>query len=133
MQELVMCLWTAVKWFSSVWYSCVFQEDFLDLTVAVKNVSGLEDALWNMYVEEEVFDCDNLYHCGTCDRLVKAAKVKTDPCLPLGAPLRLAAPGFVEWSLLAWESLEDKQEAPHFNHELKRRLHSTDLYFNFLQ
>ncbi|XP_010946467.2 ubiquitin carboxyl-terminal hydrolase 40 isoform X3 [Camelus bactrianus] len=50
------------------------EEDFLDLTVAVKNVSGLEDALWNMYVEEEVFDCDNLYHCGTCDRLVKAAK-----------------------------------------------------------
>ncbi|XP_019484780.1 PREDICTED: ubiquitin carboxyl-terminal hydrolase 40 isoform X2 [Hipposideros armiger] len=50
------------------------QEDFLDLTVAVRNVSGLEDALWNMYVEEEVFDCDNLYHCGTCDRLVKAAK-----------------------------------------------------------
>lgn len=50
------------------------QEDFLDLTVAVKNVTGLEDALWNMYVEEEVFDCDNLYHCGTCDRLVKAAK-----------------------------------------------------------
>ncbi|XP_029789427.1 ubiquitin carboxyl-terminal hydrolase 40 isoform X3 [Suricata suricatta] len=50
------------------------QEDFLDLTVAVRNVAGLEDALWNMYVEEEVFDCDNLYHCGTCDRLVKAAK-----------------------------------------------------------
>ncbi|KAM9691310.1 ubiquitin carboxyl-terminal hydrolase 40 isoform 5-T8 [Dama dama] len=50
------------------------QEDFLDLTVAVKNVSGLEDALWNMYVEEEVFDYDNLYRCGNCDRLVKAAK-----------------------------------------------------------
>nr|BAE38691.1 unnamed protein product [Mus musculus] len=50
------------------------QEDFLDLTVAVKNVSGLEDALCNMYVEEEIFDYDNLYHCGTCDRLVKAAK-----------------------------------------------------------
>ncbi|XP_006760512.1 PREDICTED: ubiquitin carboxyl-terminal hydrolase 40 isoform X2 [Myotis davidii] len=50
------------------------QEDFLDLTVAVKNVTSLEDALWNMYVEEEVFDCDNLYHCGSCDRLVKAAK-----------------------------------------------------------
>ncbi|KAH0509379.1 Ubiquitin carboxyl-terminal hydrolase 40 [Microtus ochrogaster] len=54
------------------------QEDFLDLTVAVKNVSGLEDALWNMYVEEEVFDCDNLYHCGTCDRLVKASKSELD-------------------------------------------------------
>lgn len=65
----------------SMLYSCVFQEDFLDLTVAVRNVSGLEDALWNMYVEEEVFDYDNLYHCGTCDRLVKAAKVNIDPCL----------------------------------------------------
>ncbi|XP_020034384.1 ubiquitin carboxyl-terminal hydrolase 40 isoform X2 [Castor canadensis] len=54
------------------------QEDFLDLTVAVKNVCGLEDALWNMYVEEEVFDYDNLYHCGTCDRLVKAAKSELD-------------------------------------------------------
>ncbi|XP_058155851.1 ubiquitin carboxyl-terminal hydrolase 40 isoform X1 [Dasypus novemcinctus] len=52
------------------------QEDFLDLTVAVKNMSSLEDALWNMYVEEEVFDYDNLYHCRTCDRLVKAVKVK---------------------------------------------------------
>ncbi|XP_058521113.1 ubiquitin carboxyl-terminal hydrolase 40 isoform X4 [Ochotona princeps] len=50
------------------------QEDFLDLTAAVKNVSGLEDALWNMYVEEEVFDCDNLYYCETCGKLVKAAK-----------------------------------------------------------
>ena len=64
----------------SMLYSCVFQEDFLDLTVAVRNVSGLGDALWDMYVEEEVFDSDNLYHCGTCDRLVKAAKVKIDPC-----------------------------------------------------
>ncbi|XP_058155853.1 ubiquitin carboxyl-terminal hydrolase 40 isoform X2 [Dasypus novemcinctus] len=52
------------------------EEDFLDLTVAVKNMSSLEDALWNMYVEEEVFDYDNLYHCRTCDRLVKAVKVK---------------------------------------------------------
>ncbi|XP_040828259.1 ubiquitin carboxyl-terminal hydrolase 40 isoform X2 [Ochotona curzoniae] len=50
------------------------QEDFLDLTAAVRNVSGLEDALWNMYVEEEVFDYDNLYYCETCGKLVKAAK-----------------------------------------------------------
>ncbi|XP_075386412.1 ubiquitin carboxyl-terminal hydrolase 40 isoform X2 [Tenrec ecaudatus] len=50
------------------------QEDFLDLTVTVKNTSGLEDALWNMYVEEEVFDYDNLYRCGACDRLVEAVK-----------------------------------------------------------
>ncbi|XP_043858164.1 ubiquitin carboxyl-terminal hydrolase 40 isoform X2 [Dromiciops gliroides] len=50
------------------------QEDFLDLTVAVKNLSGLEEALWSMYVEEEFFDAENLYHCGTCDKLVSAAK-----------------------------------------------------------
>ncbi|XP_059784952.1 ubiquitin carboxyl-terminal hydrolase 40 isoform X5 [Balaenoptera ricei] len=66
------------------------QEDFLDLTVAVRNVSGLGDALWNMYVEEEVFDSDNLYHCGTCDRLVKAAK---------SAKLRKLPP-FLTFSLL---------------------------------
>ena len=42
-------------------------------------MAGLEDALWNMYLEEEVFDSENLYHCGACDRLVEAAKVKTGP------------------------------------------------------
>lgn len=73
--------------FFSVLYLCVFQEDFLDLTVAVKNVSGLEDALWGMYVEEEVFDCDNLYRCGACSGLVRAVKVKMKLCLFLGRPL----------------------------------------------
>lgn len=51
------------------------QEDFLDLTVAVKGVAGLEEALWNMYVEEEYFENDNLYRCGACDKLVEASKV----------------------------------------------------------
>ncbi|XP_043550416.1 ubiquitin carboxyl-terminal hydrolase 40-like [Chiloscyllium plagiosum] len=51
------------------------QEDFLDLTVAVKGVSGLEEALCTFYVEEEHFDNDNLYHCGRCEKLVKATKV----------------------------------------------------------
>nr|XP_060639697.1 ubiquitin carboxyl-terminal hydrolase 40 isoform X1 [Anolis sagrei ordinatus]XP_060639705.1 ubiquitin carboxyl-terminal hydrolase 40 isoform X1 [Anolis sagrei ordinatus] len=50
------------------------QEDFLDLTVAVKDVSGLEEALWNMYVEEEHFEKDNLYRCGACNKLVEAIK-----------------------------------------------------------
>nr|XP_032627112.1 ubiquitin carboxyl-terminal hydrolase 40 isoform X2 [Chelonoidis abingdonii] len=50
------------------------QEDFLDLTVTVKDVSGLEEALWNMYVEEEYFENDNLYRCETCNKLVEAAK-----------------------------------------------------------
>ncbi|XP_053803605.1 ubiquitin carboxyl-terminal hydrolase 40 isoform X5 [Vidua chalybeata] len=51
------------------------QEDFLDLTVAVKGVAGLEEALWNMYVEEEYFENDNLYRCGACDKLVEASKL----------------------------------------------------------
>ncbi|XP_067892172.1 ubiquitin carboxyl-terminal hydrolase 40 isoform X2 [Heterodontus francisci] len=50
------------------------QEDFLDLTVAVKGVSGLEEALCTFYVEEEHFDNDNLYQCGRCEKLVKATK-----------------------------------------------------------
>ncbi|XP_053900042.1 ubiquitin carboxyl-terminal hydrolase 40 isoform X4 [Malaclemys terrapin pileata] len=54
------------------------QEDFLDLTVAVKDVSGLEEALWNMYVEEEYFENDNLYRCGACNKLVEAAKTQLE-------------------------------------------------------
>ncbi|CAG5866599.1 unnamed protein product [Menidia menidia] len=50
------------------------QEDFLDLTVCVCGVSSLEDALWNMFVEEELFEGNNLYRCAHCDRLVTAAK-----------------------------------------------------------
>ncbi|XP_054470070.1 ubiquitin carboxyl-terminal hydrolase 40 isoform X2 [Anoplopoma fimbria] len=50
------------------------QEDFLDLTVCVSGVFGLEEALWNMFVEEEFFEGNNLYRCAKCDRLVTAAK-----------------------------------------------------------
>ncbi|XP_069472111.1 ubiquitin carboxyl-terminal hydrolase 40 isoform X2 [Ambystoma mexicanum] len=50
------------------------QEDFLDLTVAVKDVSSLEEALYNIYVEEELFDDDNLYRCSACNKLVRASK-----------------------------------------------------------
>lgn len=52
-----------------------FQEDFLDLTVCVCGMSSLEEALWNMFVEEELFEGNNLYRCAQCDRLVTAAKV----------------------------------------------------------
>ncbi|CAI9548594.1 unnamed protein product, partial [Staurois parvus] len=34
------------------------QEDFLDLTVVVKHMCSLEESLYNMYVEEEIFDGD---------------------------------------------------------------------------
>ncbi|XP_040296093.1 ubiquitin carboxyl-terminal hydrolase 40 isoform X2 [Bufo bufo] len=50
------------------------QEDFLDLTVAVKDMGSLEESLCSMYVEEEIFDGDNLYRCGSCNKLVPAAK-----------------------------------------------------------
>ncbi|KAG5833160.1 hypothetical protein ANANG_G00272910 [Anguilla anguilla] len=50
------------------------KEDFLDLTVSVKGVCGLEEALWNMFVEEEMFEGNNLYRCSRCDHLVTAAK-----------------------------------------------------------
>ncbi|XP_042613719.1 ubiquitin carboxyl-terminal hydrolase 40-like isoform X1 [Cyprinus carpio] len=50
------------------------QEDFLDLTVSVRGVSGLEEALWNMFVEEEMFEGNNLYRCSRCEQLVRAAK-----------------------------------------------------------
>ncbi|KAB5515425.1 hypothetical protein PHYPO_G00249580 [Pangasianodon hypophthalmus] len=50
------------------------QEDFLDLTVCVRGVSSLEEALWSMFVEEEVFEGNNLYRCSRCDRLVNATK-----------------------------------------------------------
>ncbi|XP_063789322.1 ubiquitin carboxyl-terminal hydrolase 40 [Pseudophryne corroboree] len=50
------------------------QEDFLDLTVAVKDMNSLEESLCSMYVEEEMFEGDNLYRCGSCDKLVSAAK-----------------------------------------------------------
>ncbi|XP_039459466.1 ubiquitin carboxyl-terminal hydrolase 40 isoform X1 [Oreochromis aureus] len=50
------------------------QEDFLDLTVCVCGLSSLEDALWNMFVAEELFEGNNLYRCAQCDRLVTAAK-----------------------------------------------------------
>ncbi|KAI3367183.1 hypothetical protein L3Q82_008235 [Scortum barcoo] len=50
------------------------QEDFLDLTVCVCGMSSLEEALWNMFVEEELFEGNNLYRCAQCDKLVTAAK-----------------------------------------------------------
>uniref|UniRef100_A0A3B5M5R6 USP domain-containing protein n=1 Tax=Xiphophorus couchianus TaxID=32473 RepID=A0A3B5M5R6_9TELE len=50
------------------------KEDFLDLTVCVCGVSSLEEALWNMFVEEEWFEGNNLYRCAQCSRLVTAAK-----------------------------------------------------------
>ncbi|MEQ2316409.1 Ubiquitin carboxyl-terminal hydrolase 40, partial [Ameca splendens] len=59
------------------------KEDFLDLTVCVCGVSSLEEALWNMFVEEELFEGNNLYRCAQCSRLVTAAKSAKLKQLPL--------------------------------------------------
>uniref|UniRef100_A0A8C4ZF12 USP domain-containing protein n=1 Tax=Gadus morhua TaxID=8049 RepID=A0A8C4ZF12_GADMO len=50
------------------------QEDFLDLTACVCGMGSLENALWAMFVEEEMFEGNNLYRCAKCDGLVTAAK-----------------------------------------------------------
>lgn len=43
--------------------------------MCVCGLSSLEEALWNMFVEEELFEGNNLYRCAQCDTLVTAAKV----------------------------------------------------------
>ncbi len=43
--------------------------------MSVRGVSGIEEALWYMFVEEEMFEGNNLYRCSRCDQLVRAAKV----------------------------------------------------------
>lgn len=43
--------------------------------MCVCGMSSLEEALWNMFVEEELFEGNNLYRCAQCDKLVTAAKV----------------------------------------------------------
>lgn len=58
------------------------QEDFLDLTACVCGMSSLETALWAMFVEEEMFEGNNLYRCANCDRLVTAAKVSLNSVTP---------------------------------------------------
>uniref|UniRef100_A0A8D2KY21 Ubiquitin specific peptidase 40 n=1 Tax=Varanus komodoensis TaxID=61221 RepID=A0A8D2KY21_VARKO len=92
------------------------QEDFLDLTVAVKGVSGLEEALWNMFVEEEHFEGENLYRCGTCDKLVEARK---------SAKLRKLPP-FLTVSLLRfnfdYEKCERYKETSHYTFPIRINL-----------
>lgn len=43
--------------------------------MCVCGMSSLEEALWDMFVEEELFEGNNLYRCAQCDGLVTAAKV----------------------------------------------------------
>ena len=51
------------------------EEDFLDIPVALTGRSGLQQALKEMYVDTELLDGANKYHCSKCDRLVDAKRV----------------------------------------------------------
>ncbi|XP_064647574.1 ubiquitin carboxyl-terminal hydrolase 40-like [Lineus longissimus] len=50
------------------------EEHFLDLTITVAGNIGLENGLYNQYVETERLDGKNQYRCGACNKLVDAKK-----------------------------------------------------------
>ncbi|KAH9520404.1 Ubiquitin carboxyl-terminal hydrolase 40, partial [Bulinus truncatus] len=52
----------------------VNQEDFLDLTLAVAGIAGLEAALKQCYCEVEMMDGRNQYKCDTCKMYTDATK-----------------------------------------------------------
>ena len=54
-----------------------FQEDFLDLPVAIAAGAGLQDVLFGNYVEMESLSGNNQYRCEACQKLVDAKKVVT--------------------------------------------------------
>ena len=51
------------------------EEDFLDIPVALTGRTRLEQALKEMYMDPELLEGANQYHCTTCDRLVDAKRV----------------------------------------------------------
>ena len=53
----------------------IFQEDFLDLTLAVAGYAGVTDTLESYYVTKERMEGDNRYRCERCNKLVNAKKV----------------------------------------------------------
>ena len=53
----------------------IFQEDFLDLSVAIAAGAGLQDVLHGNYVEMESLSGNNQYRCEACQKLVDAKKV----------------------------------------------------------
>ena len=53
-----------------------YQEDFLDLSLAVAGHLGVKDALSDYYVEEEYLEGKNKYRCEICQKLVNAKKVR---------------------------------------------------------
>ncbi|CAG5121235.1 unnamed protein product [Candidula unifasciata] len=69
------------------------EEDFLDLTLAVAGVSGLESALKQSYCDVEVMDGRNQYRCEICQTYTdatKGAKLRTLPPLLTVSLLRFS-------------------------------------------
>lgn len=57
------------------------QTDFLRLSVDIKGLTSLKQAL-NKLVEGEMLEGDNLYHCDSCSKKVKAVRRETISTLP---------------------------------------------------
>ena len=57
-------------------FKTLFQEEFLDVQVAVAGISSLEQSLHVAYNDIEMLDGKNQYKCGGCKKLVDAEKVK---------------------------------------------------------
>jgi len=53
------------------------KEDFLDLSVAVTDCTGLEDSLSAAFIHKEFLRDANMYNCSNCNRLTNANKVRT--------------------------------------------------------
>ena len=51
------------------------EEEFLDIPVALTGRSHLEQALKEMYLDTELLEGANQYHCSTCNLLVDAKRV----------------------------------------------------------
>ena len=51
------------------------EEGFQDISVALSGRPGLEDSLKDMYIDTEMLEGANQYHCSSCKQLVDAKRV----------------------------------------------------------
>ncbi len=56
------------------------EQEYLDLAVALSIAPTLEGVLNDSYVQQELLEGANQYHCERCGRLVDAKRVNTRQC-----------------------------------------------------
>ena len=90
------------------YFYCVYQEDFLDISIPVSTQDTLQQALEELYIHTEVLEATNQYRCNACDQLVDATRVST--CHICGIQ------GCQQWVLLAYHSCPTRGiSRPHVN------------------